>query len=60
MTLDGVRAHWMQALPAGSRPPVTRPTDEAAIAFVAAQSAGIGYVAETAPLPDTVKVVTVE
>jgi len=60
MTLPGVRAHWMPLLATGKRPPLVRPSDEAVTAFVAAQAGGIGYVSESAALPETVKVVTVE
>jgi ABC-type phosphate transport system substrate-binding protein len=60
MSLPGVRAHWMPLLAAGERPPLVRPSDDAVAAFVAARPGAIGYVSESATLPETVKVVTVE
>ena len=60
MTLPAIRAHWMQRLSAGERPPVARQTDAAIIAFVAGQPGAIGYVALETPLPDTVKAVAID
>jgi ABC-type phosphate transport system substrate-binding protein len=60
MSVFNVRGHWLRALSAGRRPPLTRATDAEVIAFVASNSGGIGYVAEGAVLPDTVRVLVVE
>ena len=47
-----VRAHWMQILAAGDRPPLTRTTTTRSSRYVAAQPGGVGYVSEGAVLPD--------
>lgn len=60
MTMLAVRSHWMQILPAGDRPPVTRESDEAVVAYVAGQAGGVGYVSERAVLTESVKAVTIE
>ena len=60
MTMLAVRAHWMQLLPAGDRPPLTRTSDDAVIGYVASQPGGVGYVSEGAVLPDSVKTVNIE
>jgi ABC-type phosphate transport system substrate-binding protein len=60
MSVAGVKAHWMQLLPTGERPPLSRPDDEAVIAFVATRAGAVGYVSDTATLPDTIKVVAVQ
>ena len=60
MTTLAVRTYWMQLLQTGERPPLTRPSDQAVIAFVAGQGGAIGYVSSSAALPDTVRAVAVE
>ena len=60
MTVFHVRGHWLRTLASGHIPPLTRATDEEVIAFVAANPGGIGYVAQGAVLPATVKAVGVE
>ena len=60
MSVFNVRGQWLRAISAGHMPPLTRATDEEVIAFVAANPGGIGYVAQGAVLPATVKVVGVE
>jgi ABC-type phosphate transport system substrate-binding protein len=60
MSVLNVRGQWLRAISAGHMPPLTRATDEEVIAFVAASAGGIGYVAEGAVLPATVKVIVVE
>ena len=60
MTQPAIRAHWMQRLSAGERPPVARPTDAEVIAYVARDPGAIGYVALETPLPETVKAVILE
>jgi ABC-type phosphate transport system substrate-binding protein len=60
MSVAGVKAHWMQLLPTGERPPLSRPNDDAVIEFVATRAGAVGYVSDAATLPDTVKVVSVQ
>ena len=60
MSVFNVRGHWLRAISVGRVPPLTRATDQEVIAFVAANPGGIGYVAEGAVLPETVKAVGVD
>ncbi len=58
MPVEAVKLHWLRRLSAGQRPPLSKPTDEDVIAFVAAEPGGIGYVSPLTPLPETVRELT--
>jgi ABC-type phosphate transport system substrate-binding protein len=56
-----IKSYWQQLIFAGRDvPPVEKSSDADVIAFVAANPGGIGYVAPSAPLNSTVKVVKIE
>jgi ABC-type phosphate transport system substrate-binding protein len=55
MPVEAVKLHWLRRLSAGQRPPLSKPSDEDVIAFVAAEPGGIGYVSHPTPLPATVR-----
>jgi ABC-type phosphate transport system substrate-binding protein len=59
MPVEAVRYHWMRKVAAGKRPPISKPSDEAVIAFVAAERGAVGYVSLAARVPETVREVTV-
>jgi len=56
---EGVRLYWMRRISSGAQPPFSRKTDEDVIAYVATHPGAVGYVAESLPLPETVKAVAV-
>jgi ABC-type phosphate transport system substrate-binding protein len=59
MSMEAVRFYWLQTVSStGKRPPLTRPSDEDVIAFVASKPGGVGYVSSATPLPETVREVT--
>jgi ABC-type phosphate transport system substrate-binding protein len=60
MSVLGVRQYWTRTIASGHMPPLTRPSDEEVIAFVAARGGAVGYVSGEAVLPDTVRVVAVQ
>jgi len=57
--VDGVQALWHRKMIQGVRPPIVKSSDADVIAYVAKTSGSIGYVSLSAPLPATVRVVTV-
>jgi ABC-type phosphate transport system substrate-binding protein len=60
MSVEAVRFYWLQTLSStGKRPPLTKPSDEEVIGFVASKTGGVGYVSLGTPLPETVLEVTV-
>jgi ABC-type phosphate transport system substrate-binding protein len=60
MPVEAVKNHWLRMGPGGPRPPLTRPSDEGVIAFVAAEQGGVGYVSLTTPLPASVREISVQ
>jgi ABC-type phosphate transport system substrate-binding protein len=60
LSIDAVKYHWLRKIASGQRPPIAKATDEDVIAFVAAQTGGVGYVSATTPLPSTVEEVSVQ
>jgi ABC-type phosphate transport system substrate-binding protein len=51
-----IRTYWQQQMFSGSlKPPPVKTSDDEVIAFVAADPGAVGYVADTAVLPATVK-----
>jgi ABC-type phosphate transport system substrate-binding protein len=58
MPVDAVRNHWMRKVANGKRPPISKPSDEEVIAFVAAERGAVGYVSLAAHVPATVREVT--
>jgi len=59
MPVDAVKNYWLRVVATGKRPPITKRSDEDVISFVAAEAGGIGYVAETTPVPATVRAIVV-
>ncbi|HKC12193.1 MAG TPA: hypothetical protein VKI41_09185 [Vicinamibacteria bacterium] len=60
MSVEAVRFYWLQTVSStGKRPPLTKPSDEEVISFVASKTGGVGYVSFGTPLPETVFEVTV-
>ncbi len=55
-----VHQYWVRELSRGRVPPSVKKSEDDVIAFVASTPGAIGYVAETTPTPDTVKVLTVD
>lgn len=63
MPVEGVKNLWLRMVSTGQvnqRPPLTKSTDEDVIAFVAGAPGGVGYVALTTPIPDTVREIQVQ
>jgi hypothetical protein len=63
MPVEAVKIHWMRMVTTrqtSQRPPLSKPTDEDVIAFVAATEGGVGYVAPATQLPDAVREVAVQ
>jgi hypothetical protein len=60
MPVPAVVQHWLRVVATGTRPPVTRQSDADVIAFVAAESGGVGYVSAAAPLPETVALLALQ
>jgi ABC-type phosphate transport system substrate-binding protein len=60
MSVRGVQRHWTEIGFERQRPPRAKATDEEVIAFVAAESGGVGYVSEAASLPESVKPLVVQ
>ena len=58
MPVEAVRFHWMRKVANGKRPPISKPSDEEVIAFVAAERGAVGYVSLGANVPATVREVT--
>jgi hypothetical protein len=58
--VDEVKRHWMRNVSAGQRPPAVKDSDAAVIAFVSSSRGAVGYVSDSAEIPDTVRVVAVE
>ncbi|HXB56925.1 MAG TPA: hypothetical protein VN461_19335 [Vicinamibacteria bacterium] len=60
MSVEAVRVYWLQTVSStGKRPPLTKPSNEDVIAFVASKPGGVGYVSSATPLPETVREVAV-
>jgi len=58
--LSAVTSYWKRQLIGGRmRPPRVKDSDEAVIEYVASKSGAIGYVSVDAPVPESVKVVTI-
>jgi ABC-type phosphate transport system substrate-binding protein len=57
--VDGVPAIWHRKMIRGVRPPPVKSSDEDVIAYVAKTKGSIGYVSLSAPLPETVRTVTI-
>jgi ABC-type phosphate transport system substrate-binding protein len=55
-----LQQHWRSAISRGITPPPVKPSEEEVIAFVASNPGAIGYVADSTPTPETVKVLSVE
>jgi ABC-type phosphate transport system substrate-binding protein len=55
-----VQQYWVGQIAKGKVPPPVKKTEEEVIAFVAENAGAIGYVAEGAALPATVRVLPVE
>src|SRR5258708_35000698 len=55
MSVEAVRFYWLQTVSStGKRPPLTKPSDEEVISFVASKTGGVGDVSFRTPLPETV------
>jgi hypothetical protein len=55
-----VKTYWQQQIFAGrSSPPAEKSSDADIVAFVAATTGAVGYVSQTAPVGDGVRVLTV-
>jgi ABC-type phosphate transport system substrate-binding protein len=60
-TMAAAMAYWVRQMSTGAaRPPAVKDKDEEVIAMVASSPGAIAYVAETATLPATVKVLKVQ
>lgn len=59
-SVDAVKQMWMRNVRVGHLPPAVKSSDAAVIAFVASTRGAVGYVSESAQLPDTVRVITVQ
>ena len=57
--VEGIESLWHRKIMGGVRPPKVKPSDAEVIAYVSEKKGAIGYVAASAPLPDTVKAVTI-
>lgn len=60
MPVEAVQHVWMRKIADGKRPPISKPSDEEVIAFVAAERGAIGYVSTAAHVPATVREVSVQ
>jgi ABC-type phosphate transport system substrate-binding protein len=60
MPVEAVQRLWMRKIADGKRPPISKPSDQEVIAFVAAEPGGIGYVSSTAQVPPTVRELPVQ
>lgn len=60
MPVEAVKYHWMRKVASGKRPPISKPSDEDVIAFVAAERGAVGYVSLDARVPATVREVTLQ
>jgi ABC-type phosphate transport system substrate-binding protein len=60
MPVEAVQHLWMRKIADGKRPPISKPSDEEVIAFVAAERGGIGYVSTAAHVPATVRELSVQ
>ncbi len=60
MPVEAVRHLWLLKIADGKRPPISKPSDEEVIAFVAAERGGIGYVSSGARVPATVRELSVQ
>jgi ABC-type phosphate transport system substrate-binding protein len=58
MPVEAVRNHWLRKLANGRRPPISKPSDDEVIAFVASERGAVGYVSLGASVPATVREVT--
>ena len=54
-----VQVYWQRKMSAGVVPPPVKTSDEDVVAFVASTPGAIGYVSAGAPLPDSVREVSV-
>jgi ABC-type phosphate transport system substrate-binding protein len=59
-SVDAVKQVWMRNVSAGHLPPAVKDSDAAVVAFVASTRGAVGYVSESAEIPATVRVVTVQ
>jgi ABC-type phosphate transport system substrate-binding protein len=60
-SVEAVKSYWLVAVSSTSkRPPLTKPSDEEVIAFVSREPGGVGYVSDAAPVPETVREVTIQ
>jgi ABC-type phosphate transport system substrate-binding protein len=57
--VDGVQAFWHRKMIQGVRPPIVKSSDEEVVDYVAKTEGSIGYVSLSAPLPPTVRAVTI-
>ena len=60
MPIDAVKHHWLRKMSGGQRPPLSKPSDEAVVAFVAAEPGAVGYVSAGTLLPESVREIAVE
>jgi len=59
-SVDAVRVFWQRQIFSGNAvPPAEKVSDDEVLAFVRANPGGVGYVAESTPLPAGVRVITV-
>ena len=59
-SVDAVKHHWLRRISVGQRPPLSRPSDEAVVAFVAEEPGAVGYVSVGTPLPESVREIVVQ
>ena len=59
-TIPSAMAYWMRQMSTGARPPMVKEKDEDVIGYVVANAGAIAYVAESATLPGTLKVLKVQ
>jgi ABC-type phosphate transport system substrate-binding protein len=60
MPVEAVKNHWLKKLVAGSRPLLSKGTEDEVIAFVASQPGGVGYVSSATALPPTVSEIAIQ
>jgi len=58
-SIDGVQLLWNRKVAKGEIPPAVKSSDEDVVAYVAETEGAIGYVSLAAPLPPTVKTLTI-
>jgi hypothetical protein len=60
MSPEAVKNYWLRVIVEGKRPPLSKTLDQDVIAFVAGQPGAVGYIAESTPVPPTVRVVSIQ